>query len=212
MAYLLWAVRTFPHDRWSVWFGPLGMSAIFAMGMALAVAVAGGVELRRAWARRALAFGSLATVSYVASVRDPLDTTDQLWRLALGVASVALISSIVMTTGSVPRWLTWRPLVALGVFSYGMYLLHEPLMRCARWLGILAPGSLGIVGFVASAAVVLALTIVAARFSFNYVESNAMRILATFEAGGKLREYYSKTLDTAELPASRTLRITSSAS
>ena len=111
-----------------------------------------------------------------------------------------------MTTGQVPRWLTWRPLVALGVFSYGMYLLHEPLMRFARWVGVLLPGDLGIGGFIGSAAVVLTLTIFAARFSFNYVESNAMRILSTFG------EYYSRTLDTAELPDNRKLSTATSAS
>lgn len=211
VVYLMWAVRTYSHDRWSVWFGPLGMMSIFAMGMALAVAVAGGVELRSTWVRRSLALGALGVFVLVAMLRDPLNTSDQLWRLALGVASAALISSIVMTTGQVPRWLTWRPLVALGVFSYGMYLLHEPLMRFARWVGVLLPGDLGIGGFIGSAAIVLTLTIFAARFSFNYVESNAMRILSTFETGGRFREYYSRTLDTAELPDNRKLSTATSA-
>lgn len=33
--------------------------------------------------------------------------------------------------GPVKRWLSWRPLVGVGTFSYSLYLIHEPLISLA---------------------------------------------------------------------------------
>ena len=33
--------------------------------------------------------------------------------------------------GQIKRWLSWRPLVAVGTFSYSLYLIHEPLISLA---------------------------------------------------------------------------------
>lgn len=33
--------------------------------------------------------------------------------------------------GTVKRWLSWRPLVGIGTFSYSLYLIHEPLISLA---------------------------------------------------------------------------------
>lgn len=209
VAYLLWAVATQEHGAWHIWFGPLSMAAIFGMGLALAVAVASGVELRHRAVRGALVVAAVATFGYVAAVRNPYDVQDQLWRLALGLAATALIASIVMTTGAVPRWLVWKPLVSIGLISYGIYLLHEPVMRFARWSGLLfdgADGLRGLLAFAGSTAIVLALTVALAKFSYGAIELNAMRILATFEPGARLRDYYAHTLDEVDLPPRRVVR------
>jgi peptidoglycan/LPS O-acetylase OafA/YrhL len=33
--------------------------------------------------------------------------------------------------GPIKRWLSWRPLVGIGTFSYSLYLIHEPLISLA---------------------------------------------------------------------------------
>src|SRR5205823_10232677 len=70
-------------------------------------------------------------------------------------------------------WLSARPLVGLGVISYGIYLWHLPLLLTARELGLL-PAT-----FALRLALVLPLAIGAGALSWIMVESPVMRYAAS---------------------------------
>lgn len=78
------------------------------------------------------------------------------------VLSAVVILAAVRARGPVHRVLSWRPLVAVGVVSYGAYLIHWPIMVVLRqetalpWEGVLVVG--------------LALTLVLATASYQWLE------------------------------------------
>lgn len=84
----------------------------------------------------------------------------------LGAATgfALLIVAAVRGSGPAVGWLAWRPLAAVGVISYGVYLWHLPLLLAMREAGVLpsalAPRTL----------VVLAVTVVVAAVSWRVVE------------------------------------------
>jgi peptidoglycan/LPS O-acetylase OafA/YrhL len=71
------------------------------------------------------------------------------------------------------RVLETRPLVALGVISYSIFLWHEPLIR---WLGAHGMLRSGSGGFATNLALVAAVTIVASTATYLLVERPALRL------------------------------------
>lgn len=53
------------------------------------------------------------------------------WRdIPMGVASVATLITITTRQGNIfTRILSWRPLAAMGLYSYSLYLIHQPLQQ-----------------------------------------------------------------------------------
>ena len=106
------------------------------------------------------------------------------YRGGLVAFTLAVLVIIVAVTGGPPgraaRALSWRPLVALGAISYGVYLWHWPVIV------YLTPDRLGVRRFVAQAlcvVVTLALAIVSYRLVEQPVRRGALRgrtaVLAT---------------------------------
>lgn len=211
-AWLVYATQHFAVDNWSIWYGFLGYAAMFGLGMALAVAVAAGAGLTSAWSRRALGTAGLAMLVALAVHQGaaplgvPPSASTHLWRFVLGLAAVAILGSVVLIRGEAPRWLTWRPIAALGATSYGIYLLHEPLMRLVRWAGVVPPGEWGLPGWAISFAVVFTCAAVAGRFTHRFIEQNAHRVLDAFDRDATPRDYYAHLgVDTVDLPRERVL-------
>jgi peptidoglycan/LPS O-acetylase OafA/YrhL len=77
------------------------------------------------------------------------------------------------------RWmnLEWQPLIHLGAISYGIYMYHMALEYCLREifqrLGWIRPG---VAIFVAYGAILLALSILTAHFSYQYGERPLIEI------------------------------------
>jgi peptidoglycan/LPS O-acetylase OafA/YrhL len=90
---------------------------------------------------------------------------------ALGFALV--IAGAAAGSGPAVRWLSARPLVRLGVISYGIYLWHLPLILIVRQLGLL-PGA-----FVPRLALVLPLAIGAASLSWTLLERPLIHLAAS---------------------------------
>jgi peptidoglycan/LPS O-acetylase OafA/YrhL len=65
----------------------------------------------------------------------------------------------------VTRLLWWRPLAALGIATYSLYLWHVPVIALLKDQGLL-PGT----NFLGVTAIVLPVTIVVALLSFRYIE------------------------------------------
>ena len=90
---------------------------------------------------------------------------------ALGFA--LLIAAAAAGIGPAVSWLGARPLVGLGLVSYGIYLWHLPLILAVREMGLLP------VAFAPRLALVLPLAIVAATLSWILVERPIMNLVAT---------------------------------
>ncbi|MDT9593183.1 acyltransferase [Nocardioides zeae] len=190
VGYTWWVTQVLHPDPtdWSVLFSPVGKAADFGVGMLLAVAAAAGVRLR-AGARGLLAVAGVAALVLLAASR-PHDVDGLWWHPAYALAITAALAAIVLHDGPWPTWMSWGPLAWLGGLGYGIYLIHEPVMRLLGWLGLLPEPAAGLV-FVVTAAVVAVPTVALAWLSSRTVEAAGADLLALIEADGRRRDYYA---------------------
>jgi peptidoglycan/LPS O-acetylase OafA/YrhL len=148
----------------------------FAAGMALAVvSVRGLPDLLERATRRALPWWLLAAVAFwVMSTRIGMDgrLSDRITRpqfllrheLEIVMAVGLLVPTIFAAErgGAVRRFLAWRPLLFVGLVSYGIYLWHEAIVnQIARGISHWLRDTVGL-GVDARFAVLAALTLAAA--------------------------------------------------
>ncbi|MCW2792552.1 MAG: Acyltransferase 3, partial [Nocardioides sp.] len=188
LGFLAWATLTGQAlENWSVWFSPLSRGVDFGLGMGLAVASAAGVRFH---GRLRLATALLGTVALVALVMARPDTVAGQWWHPLYAAAIALgMTSIVLHDGPWPRVLDWRPLARVGALGYGVYLLHEPVMRFLGHLGLLPEARPG-PQFLITALLVVVPTIALAWLSARTLETAGLRLLAMTDRDGRPRDYY----------------------
>ena len=203
LGYLLWATLSGQsQENWSIWFSPFSRGADFGLGMALAVASAAGIRLSgRARATSAL-LGITALVVLV--LARPITVAGEWWHPLYAVAIVVGMASIVLHDGPWPRVLDWRPLAWLGALGYGIYLIHEPVMRFLGSLGMLPeprPGP----QFVITFALVIVPTVALAWLSARTIETAGLRLLSLITKDGTPRDYYAH-LDEEDRPAPLTSR------
>ncbi|MDI5977279.1 acyltransferase family protein [Amycolatopsis magusensis] len=182
LAKYVWAV---PHDRWSVWFGPLAKLDLFAIGLLMAVASAAGFRLAARWQRAgfAVAGAGLVYLAHTAGLSDAVVHT------VVGLGCALVITSTTLTTAPPPRFLSWRPLVTVGVASYSVYLWHEPVLRVLGASGLL-PDRGTPIAFVVTAVCLLVVVIPLAMLSYQVIEKTGMKLAATIDGRGRARNYY----------------------
>lgn len=141
--------------------------ALFAVGMGACAIATLGPE----WAKGVpwLAVTAVALVGWAALVafdfpRVLTPILDPDLALGLGVAGL-LISVSLRDKGLVYRTLSWRPLAAIGVFSYSLYLVHAPLLQ-VLWMVAVEPFDLTPGAFLAVMWLVAVPLIVAAAYGF----------------------------------------------
>ena len=199
VAWLTWAILLSPQpgDAWAVWFGPLAKAPIFAMGMFLAVLVAAGLKVNQRRHRITLSSAAVALILGGTLLRSSLPGQTSQWlALAFGLAAAAFVATIVMNDGPPMRWLNWKPLVRIGILSYSIYLLHEPVMRLARYTGLLPePGSTW--GIPATFAVVLILTVALAMVTYPVIEQYGLKLLDMLGPDGRRKSYYDHPIEEA---------------
>lgn len=130
VTYALW-LHDSAHDAAGdfVCYALPGRIFEFVLGMLAAVQMARMPEApARVWMHRylagALALGLAAlAVAHGWSPYSPI--TDVLW----GLAFFCLLMCGAGWSAVGGGWLQWRPLVSLGLISYSVYLIHEPLIR-----------------------------------------------------------------------------------
>lgn len=188
----------------------LGESVWFALGMAIAVASVSVQE--RAQPPRAVLLigersglcwlGALACLIGTAAVLHPgglfnivesLHTKQPVARtlggivLSAGVGTLLMLPAVFGThAGGVPRRiLAWRPMLGLGLISYGVYLYH---LTVAEWIGEsgdpahFAASGLGLATHAGNAltlallAATFAATVIIATLSYRYIELPFLRL------------------------------------
>lgn len=192
--FFVWALVLDPqeHTNWSVWFSPLSRAADFGIGMGLALISAAGVRLG------SRVRGALATVGLVATavlvMERPLTTYGELWHPMYALSIAFGLSAIVLHDGPWPRLLDWRPLAWIGALGYGIYLIHEPVMRVLGSWGVLPEPRLG-PWFLVTAVLVAIPTVALAWVSSRTVEAAGLRMLRTLDRDGSPRDYYAHLTD-----------------
>jgi len=196
VGFLVWATVLTSHSDtdWSVWFSAPSRAADFGLGMALAVLVAAGVRLGPA-ARSTLAVVGVAALAALVMTR-PFDDTalSEWWHPLYSAAVVLALGAIVLHEGPWSRLFDARPLVFVGTLGYGVYLVHEPVMRLLGHLGLLPdprPGAF----FLWTALLVAVPSLALAWLSSRTVEPAGLRLLATMDSRGRRRDYYDHLAD-----------------
>jgi peptidoglycan/LPS O-acetylase OafA/YrhL len=190
LAYLAWATQWSgaAHTDWSVWFSPLSRAADFGIGTGLAVLAAAGVRLPRPARATAAVVGVAGLVALV--LQRPDTVTGEWWHPAYAAAIAVALAAIVLHDGPWPALLSWRPLAWVGGLGYGIYLIHEPVMRVLGSHGLLpdpAPGP----RFLLTAVLVAVPAIALAWLSSRTVERAGTKLLATIDGQGRSRDYYA---------------------
>jgi peptidoglycan/LPS O-acetylase OafA/YrhL len=190
--YLLWAtvLTTQDSENWSVWFSPMSKGVDFGIGMALAVLVAAGVRLSRP-TRTALGLLGVASLAALVMTRPPLALGLSEWWHPMYAAAVATaLAGVVLHEGPWSRAFDWRPLAWIGTLGYGIYLIHEPVMRFLGHLGALPDARPGAY-FLLTAAVVVVPSVALAWVSARTLEPAGLRLLAMTDKQGRPRDYYA---------------------
>jgi acetyltransferase len=161
----------------------------FALGMLAAMWIewrpTRGRELLRPLPTAALMAAGFACVAIHAYRRETIGSFTWMWtafgNLPAGVGFALVIAAAAAGTGPALRWLSARPLVYLGVISYGIYLWHLPLLLIVREIGLLPATVIPRLG------VVLALSIGAAALSWTLLERPVLRHVSSRHRAARAR-------------------------
>jgi peptidoglycan/LPS O-acetylase OafA/YrhL len=179
-----------PYDDWSQdWHSVvvrtfLGQADLFTFGMVLAVLRVefedGTLRLPHWWRKSAIV-GALA--AYVIAVlygenRDGWQNSYSPVNTMIAAACALLLALVVLQPGGprgsrLVRILDARPLVAVGIVSYSIFLWHEPLIRSLHAHGLTFSGRIGFAGNLLVAA---ALTGALSAVTYHFVEAPALRL------------------------------------
>jgi peptidoglycan/LPS O-acetylase OafA/YrhL len=155
---------------------------LFSFGMALAVLYVGLqqglVRLPDRWPLLAVAAAAAIAVPTLLLVdRWVIDKTMYAYQLSMSLACTLLLAVVVLANQAerpsrLLRVLTSRPLVAVGLASYSLFLWHEPLQRLLHERGLTLDGS---GGFMVNLAVLGVLSGSLSALTYRYVERPALR-------------------------------------
>jgi peptidoglycan/LPS O-acetylase OafA/YrhL len=194
VGYLLWAT-VFAHPdptNWSVWFSPMAKAADFGIGMALAVLSSSGVRLARLPRLAAALLGTGALAVLV--LNRPETPLGAWWSPAYALAIAVGLAGIVLHDGPWPAAFSWRPLAYVGSLGYGIYLIHEPVMRLLDTFGALPsarPGEF----FLITALLVGVVATASSWVSSKTIEAAGLRLLSAMDRNGRARDYYAHIED-----------------
>ena len=116
------------------------------------------------------------------------------WHPMYAAAVAAALAGVVLHEGPWSKAFDWKPLVWVGTLGYGVYLVHEPVMRLLGHLGVLPdarPGSF----FMVTAALVVVPSLALAWLSARTLEPAGIRMLAMMDQQGRPRDYYDHLVE-----------------
>jgi len=170
----IWASSLPPRADW------------FAAGMALAAVRVLWEDGRLHFGRRsglaALAAAAALTVAAMALFYGNQLTAIE-YQTPIAMACALLLGIVVFSDARsrTVRYLTWRPLYALGLASYSLFLCHHPLEWWMRQHGLTLAGR---GGFVVNLATVGLVSVIVAAATYRYVERPALARKRTWQRGG----------------------------
>lgn len=184
-----------PRDHWAWYFGVPAKLDIFCIGMLLALLIAArDGRLLPSWCGWTI---RAAAVAILVTVYGPMHQSLH-WGLyaptfaalpvAMFMAPIFLCRPTVLT-----RVLGCRLMLQLGLWTYALYLVHEPLLGPLTRIGLLGstPGTLP-----RNVIVLLAISIVLAAALYELVESPANRLRVSIDRAGRAIDYYPLLSDT----------------
>lgn len=166
-----------PSDALAIWNHALPTHADwFAAGMALAVARVlhedGRLDLRRTWvAAGTLGAALFAVFSAKLYYQGTLSGLEQ--QTANAILFAVALGFVVLSSpqARAVRWLSLRPVVFLGLASYSLFLVHDPIVRGFRDWGLTFGGRSG---FAVNLAVIGVVSVALATAAYLYVERPAL--------------------------------------
>jgi len=143
------------------------LGALFVYGLVAALAVTRPVGRWRWWGWVSVSAGLVVVTAcaYLGAIRAENDFYWLDLVVGVGVAS-GLAYLTVRPTSRLRRSLEWRPFIAVGRFSYSLYLLHAPLL-IAAWVFLVKVLHLASGEAFALMAVLVVPAIVAASYGFH---------------------------------------------
>ena len=173
-------------DDWSrFYFGSDARADELLIGCGLALFLSWSPLAQRAWFRRAIQVATIPAILWLGY----LDVASAVyWRLLYqqaGLTLAALATGIVITqcliapVPGVRSFLAWRPMVAIGRMSYGLYLWHAPVAwltdaRHYDWVPVLSRPVLFVVRVL--------LTFAIAGASYRFLERPLLELKHRFSA------------------------------
>jgi peptidoglycan/LPS O-acetylase OafA/YrhL len=154
----------------------LPYAGLFAPGMALAILRVrwenGDLPLPRRWRIGAVVgaatLGLVATRLYYGAT---LTNTETQWVISIAFAILLAVVVFAEPGSRVVSCLEWKPLAALGLASYSVFLWHDPIVHSLQENGLTLPGR---DGFFVNLAFISLLTIVASTATYLLVERPAL--------------------------------------
>ncbi len=171
------ALALFEGDGQRVWtLSFLTHADWFAAGMLIAVIRVlwedGRVTPPRFWR-----LGAVVTAAVLFAVAAKLFYSGTLsaleYQTPIAFACALILAIVVMAPADsrVVRVLDWRPIFALGLISYSLFLWHDPLVRGFREGGMTLDGT---AGFLVNLALIGIVAVAAATITYRYVEKPAL--------------------------------------
>lgn len=167
----------------------------FALGMLLALAVAGRGASGPVLGAPAAWLARLAGLALIGGAI-MLDTASAVVHLYYSTIVGAGAALLIASTTLGPRGSAWErglrlpPLRHLGTVSYGIFLLHEPIMIELGKAGVLIGA--GPAAFVPNVLILIALSAGAATLSYHLVERPCNELRHLFDRRGRLVQRYSE--------------------
>src|SRR4029079_18952304 len=105
------------------------------VGAVLAILLLGSKGPARRWVQVALEIAGIAALVLLSLLALTTDFFSAHWLFEGGYLTVALATAVLIAAATRPssavlgRALSWKPLAAIGLISYGLYLFHIPVFK-----------------------------------------------------------------------------------
>lgn len=193
LLYKYWAfyLAQIPQDVFAIYFGPLAKLDSFALGMLLAVVVAslGDKPLLSHSTALLLRLLGLSGIVALALIGQAIGLY---FHTLFSAAFTLIVASTVLAPmgSSFQRLMQAKPLLALGLISYSLYLWHEPILRELGARNILI--SQDPAAFFRNVLILLPLALLAATASYWIIEYPASHLGYLFDRDGRLIDPYAE--------------------